>query len=142
MFWVFSQKQTFWGYLAIVNGVQRNQTRVVYVGSYFTYSSGHESTDSGVPRTFPGGQLAHPEDQNEEENEENLRKNGRKWGKIEEIFLSCPPGSERLTTVLVTDTGEHTSIYQGECSFMETRGKGFIYVMHHPLSILPWTQDC
>ena len=23
-----------------------------------------------------------------------------KWGKIEELFLSCPPGSERLATVL------------------------------------------
>ena len=25
-------------------------------------------TDSGVARAFPGGRLAHPEDQNEEEN--------------------------------------------------------------------------
>ena len=34
---------------------------------------------SGVARTFPGGQAAYPEDQNEEENEENLRE---KWGKV------------------------------------------------------------
>ena len=30
---------------------------------------------SGVARAFPGGQLAHPEGQNEEENEKSLRKN-------------------------------------------------------------------
>ena len=30
---------------------------------------------SGVARAFPGGRLAHPEDQNEEENEKILRKN-------------------------------------------------------------------
>ena len=29
---------------------------------------------SGIARTFPGGQAAHPEDQIEEENEEILRK--------------------------------------------------------------------
>ena len=33
---------------------------------------------SGVARAFPGGRLAHPEDQIEEENEEKLRKNGGK----------------------------------------------------------------
>ena len=40
---------------------------------------------------------------NEEENEEKLRKNERKYRKlrkIEEMFLSCPPGSERLATAL------------------------------------------
>ena len=31
--------------------------------------------DSSVARAFPGGRLAHPEDQNEEENENILRKN-------------------------------------------------------------------
>ena len=36
---------------------------------------------SGVASAFPGGQAAHPEDQNEEENEENLRKNGRTYRK-------------------------------------------------------------
>ena len=29
-----------------------------------------------------------------------MKKNTGKWGKIEETFLSCPPGSERLATAL------------------------------------------
>ena len=61
------------------------------------------SLSSGVARAFPGGRVAHPEVQNEEENEEKLRKNEgkyRKIRKIEETFLSCPPGSERLATAL------------------------------------------
>ena len=37
--------------------------------------SGYFSTrNNGVARAFPGGQLAHPESQNEEENEKSLRK--------------------------------------------------------------------
>ena len=62
---------------------------------------------SGVARPFPGGWAAQPEAQNEEENEENLRKiegNYKKYtgklGNIEEMFLSCPPRSERLATAL------------------------------------------
>ena len=59
--------------------------------------------NSGVARVFPGGRVAHPDDQNEEENEEiwgKIRDPTGKWGKIEEMFLSCPPGSERLATAL------------------------------------------
>ena len=48
----------------------------------------------GVAKAFSGGRAAHPEDQNEEEDE-------KKWGKIEEIFLSCPPGIESLDTALM-----------------------------------------
>ena len=59
---------------------------------------------SGIARAFPGGRAAHPKDQNEEENEkkikEKLREATGKWGKIKEIILSCPPGSERLATAL------------------------------------------
>ena len=33
---------------------------------------------SGVARAFPGGQAAHPEDQNEEENEERLIRGKRR----------------------------------------------------------------
>ena len=32
-----------------------------------------------------------------------MRETTGKWGKIEEMFLSCPPGSERLATVLVME---------------------------------------
>ena len=39
---------------------------------------------SGVARAFPGGQLAHPEGQNEEENEKSLRKSQKTWFKLEE----------------------------------------------------------
>ena len=39
---------------------------------------------SGVARAFPGGRLAHPEDQNEEENKKSLRKNKQNWSKFEE----------------------------------------------------------
>ena len=39
---------------------------------------------SGVARAFPGGQLAHPEGQNEEENEKSLRKSQKTWSKLEE----------------------------------------------------------
>ena len=49
---------------------------------------------SGVARAFPGGRVAHTEGQIEEENEGKFRKNLRKWGRIEEMFLSCPPGRE------------------------------------------------
>ena len=75
---------------------------------------------SGVARAFPGGR-PHPEDQNEEENEENLRKQMRettgKLSKIEEVFLSCPPWSERLAVALnitkqktqnITSTASHS----------------------------------
>ena len=46
-----------------------------------------------------------PENQNEEENEEKLKKTREnrptgKWGKIEEIFLTCPPRSEMLAIAL------------------------------------------
>ena len=59
------------------------------------------SVTSSVARVFPGG----PEDQNKEENEEILRTNKLeklqgKWGKFEEMSLSCPIGSERLATAL------------------------------------------
>ena len=37
---------------------------------------------SGVARVFPGGRVAHQEDQNEEENEENLRKTYRTIRKV------------------------------------------------------------
>ena len=43
-------------------------------------------TISGVARAFPGGRVAHPEDQNEEENEENLRKNERNYGKMRKYW--------------------------------------------------------
>ena len=39
---------------------------------------------SGVARAFPGGQVAHPESQNEEENEKSLRKNKKKLSKFGE----------------------------------------------------------
>ena len=60
---------------------------------------------SGIARAFhPGGKAAHPEDQNEEENEESIRKMWEatgKWGKIEKMFLTCPPGSVgKLATAL------------------------------------------
>ena len=42
---------------------------------------GRQYKNSGVARAFPGGQLAHPEGQNEEENKSSLRKN---WSKFEE----------------------------------------------------------
>ena len=38
---------------------------------------------SDEARAFPGGQLAHPEGQNEDKNEENLRKNKEKRWKFE-----------------------------------------------------------
>ena len=38
--------------------------------------------NSGVASAFPGGRVAHLEDQNEEKNEEILRKNERKYRKI------------------------------------------------------------
>ena len=31
-----------------------------------------------------------------------IREHAGKWGKIEELFLSCPPGSERLATALTS----------------------------------------
>ena len=37
-----------------------------------------------VARAFPGGQLAHPEGQNEEENEQSLKKNKKKCSRSEE----------------------------------------------------------
>ena len=48
--------------------------------------SGYFSTrNNGVARAFPGGQLAHPESQNEEENEKSLRKiKKKKLSKFEE----------------------------------------------------------
>ena len=40
---------------------------------------------SGVARAFPGGQVAHPDGQNEEENEKKkMRKIGKYWLKFEE----------------------------------------------------------
>ena len=39
---------------------------------------------SGVARAFPGGRLAHPEDQNEEENKWSLRKNKKTCSNFEE----------------------------------------------------------
>ena len=39
---------------------------------------------SGVARAFPGGRLAHLENQNEEENKWSLRKNKENWSKFEE----------------------------------------------------------
>ena len=59
---------------------------------------------SGVASVFPGGQIIHPDDQNEEENQEILRKNEGKYsetGKVEEIFLCFPPRSVKLATALV-----------------------------------------
>ena len=41
-------------------------------------------SSSGVARAFPGGQLAHPEGQNEEENEKSLRISQKIWSKLEE----------------------------------------------------------
>ena len=34
-----------------------------------------------------------------------MRETTRKWGKIEEMFLSCPPGSERLATTALGTNG-------------------------------------
>ena len=59
---------------------------------------------SGVARAFPGGQLAHPEGQNEEENNKSLRKNKTKlskFGKKMRKWNSCLPGTVRLATALV-----------------------------------------
>ena len=59
---------------------------------------------SSTARGFPGGRAAHLEDQNEEEIKKfwgKLREPTGKWGKIEEMFISCPPGSEGLATALV-----------------------------------------
>ena len=39
---------------------------------------------SGVARAFPGGRVAHSENQNEEESDENLRKKKKNWLKFEE----------------------------------------------------------
>ena len=70
-----------------------------------TYHCTSYARSSGVARAFPGGRLAHQEVQNEEENEEKLRENTGKQGKIEETFLSCPSGSERLATALARSSG-------------------------------------
>ena len=43
-------------------------------------SAGAEN--SSVARAFPGGQVTHPEDQNEEESKENLRKYERNYRKM------------------------------------------------------------
>ena len=37
-----------------------------------------------VARAFPGGQVAHPENRNEEESKQSLRKNKKNWSKFEE----------------------------------------------------------
>ena len=58
---------------------------------------------SGVARAFPGGQLAHPESQNEEEKKYSLRKSKEKWSKFEEKggkWNSCPPETVMLATAL------------------------------------------
>ena len=58
---------------------------------------------SGVARAFPGGRLAHPENQNEEENKSSLRKNKKNWSKFGEKWgkcNSCPPGTVRLATAV------------------------------------------
>ena len=57
---------------------------------------------SGVARAFPGGQLAHPEDQNEEKIKENERNLKKKWGRIEEMISSCPPGAAGFGPALPT----------------------------------------
>ena len=44
----------------------------------FQHPAKHVIIISGVARAFPGGRVAHPEDQNEEENEERLRKKKKK----------------------------------------------------------------
>ena len=49
-----------------------------------------------------GGHLVHSEDQIEKENQEKLRKNKRKFGKFQEIFLSCPPEVEGLDASLLS----------------------------------------
>ena len=51
---------------------------------------GRGTFTSGVARAFPGGQAAHPEDQNEEENEEKLRKNGRTYRKMRKDWGNVP----------------------------------------------------
>ena len=70
------------------------------------------SSSSGVARAW----VAHPESQNEEENEKSLRKNKKndlnlrqKWGK----WNSCPPGTVRLATALVSSsrTGQSEFCY-------------------------------
>ena len=59
-------------------------------------------TTSGTARAFLDGRTAHLEEQNEEENLRKMRKTTGKWGKSEEMFLSCPPESKRLATTLWT----------------------------------------
>ena len=44
---------------------------------------------------------------------EKVRERTRKWGKIEEMFLSCPLGSERLATALI----ENVLIFQKMLDF-------------------------
>ena len=80
---------------------------------------------SGVARAFPGGRVTRPEVQNEEENEEKLRKNEgkyRKMRKIEEMFLSCPPGSERQATALVCVPHGFPKVGSREWIFLEKWG--------------------
>ena len=59
----------------------------IYVALYKSCAMGYlrprlSAVSSGVARAFPGGRVAHLDDQNEEENEENLRKNERKYRKM------------------------------------------------------------
>ena len=57
-----------------------------------------------------GGWDAHPEDQNEEKMKKNLRKmrvNQETWGRSREMFLACPPGSERPARALALHQEAH-----------------------------------
>ena len=63
-----------------------NKVSKIWVGMSNTY----KHLLSGLASAFPGGRVAHPEDQNEEENEENLRENERIYWKMRKDWRNNP----------------------------------------------------
>ena len=68
----------------------------------------------GMIRTFLGRRAANLEDHNEEKMKQTwgkMTENKGIWGKIEEMFLSCPPESKTMATALL---GTVQYMIQGE----------------------------